>query len=442
MNASEFTQQIKAVRQRADVLKNNAKTSELLPSEILHDSLEELNTALEELRVAEEEIRQQNEELKNTRYALEVERQRYKELFDFAPDAYLLTNTEGKVLEANRTATSLFKISQKYIKGKLLINFVPENQRRAFRFQLIRLQQFKQIQDWEIHMQTREGNEFHAAISVTMVCDREGNPQGWRWLIRDITARKQAEEQLQAIRNENLQLQETTRLKSQFLAVMSHELRTPMNAILGFSQLLLRHPYNQFPPQARSMVERILSSARRLLVLIEDILDFSKLEAGRLELNLEEFNLVELVTTTVQELHCLAQQKNITIDVYINLTDTQIINDSDRVRQILVNLLSNAIKFTDVGNVNVEVLEIQDRVMLIIKDTGIGISEIDLKNIFQEFRQVNQCLTRKHGGTGLGLAIVDQLVRLMKGSVTVESKIAEGSTFRVELPRVIQNNHP
>ncbi|MCP6763042.1 MAG: ATP-binding protein [Fischerella sp. CENA71] len=441
MNASEFIQQIKAVRQRADVLENHAKTSELLPAEILHDSLEELNTALEELRVAEEEIRQQNEELRNTRYALDVERQRYKELFDFAPDAYLVTNTEGKILEANRTATHLFKISQKYIQGKLLINFVPENQRRAFRSQLIRLQQIKQIQDWEIPMQTREHTKFDTAISVTTMCDREGNSKGWCWLIRDITARKQAEAQLQAIRNENLQLQEATRLKSQFLAVMSHELRTPMNAILGFSQLLLRHPYDQFPPQARSMVERILSSARRLLMLIEDILDFSKLEAGRLELNLEEFNLAELVTTSVQELYCLAQQKNLTINVYINLSDPQIINDSDRVRQILVNLLSNAIKFTDIGNVNVEVLEIQDRVMLIVKDTGIGISEADLKNIFQEFRQVNQCLTRKHGGTGLGLAIVDQLVRLMKGSVTVESKLGEGSTFRVELPRVVHSNH-
>ncbi|MFB2773108.1 ATP-binding protein [Pelatocladus sp. BLCC-F211] len=441
MNASELTQQIKAVRQRADALENHANTSPLPSSEILHDSLEELNTALEELRVAEEEVRQQNEELRNIRYALDVERQRYKELFDFAPDAYLVTNTEGKILEANRTATTLFKISQKYIQGKLLINFVPENQRRAFRSQLISLQQIKQIQDWEIPMLTREQTEFDAAISVTTMCDREGNPQGWCWLIRDITTRKQAEEQLQAIRNENLQLQEATRLKSQFLAVMSHELRTPMNAILGFSQLLLRHPYNQFPTQARSMVERILSSARRLLALIEDILDFSKLEAGRLELNLEEFNLAELVTTTVQELYCLAQQKNLTINVDINLKEPQIINDSDRVRQILVNLLSNAIKFTDIGNVNVEVLEIQDRVMLIIKDTGIGISEADLKNIFQEFRQVNQCLTRKHGGTGLGLAIVDQLVRLMKGSVTVESKLAEGSTFRVELPRVVHSNH-
>lgn len=258
-------------------------------------------------------------------------------------------------------------------------------------------------------------------------------------MVRDITARKQAEEQLRAMKLENLQLQEATRLKSQFLAFMSHELRTPMNAILGFSQLLLRHPYNQFPPQARNMVERILSSARRLLVLIEDILDFSKLEAGRLELNLTEFNLADLVTKTVEELNCLAQQKHLALDVYINLQNPNVINDSDRVRQILVNLLSNAIKFTDIGKVNVEVLEIQERVMLLVKDTGIGISEADLKNIFQEFRQVNQCLTRKQGGTGLGLAIVDQLVRLMKGSITVESKLGEGSTFRVELPRVVNS---
>lgn len=121
------------------------------------------------------------------------------------------------------------------------------------------------------------------------------------------------------------------------------------------------------------------------------------------------------------------------------MQNPNVINDSDRVRQILVNLLSNAIKFTDIGKVNVEVLEIQERVMLLVKDTGIGISEVDLKNIFQEFRQVNQCLTRKHGGTGLGLAIVDQLVRLMKGSITVESKFGEGSTFRVELPRVVNS---
>lgn len=157
MNAYELTQQIEAVRQRADALQDHAKRSPLPPSEILHDCLEELNTALEELKVAEEEVRQQNEELIDIRAALEVERQRYKELFDFAPDAYLVTNIAGKILEANRAATNLLKISQKYLQGKLLINFIPEHQRRAFRFQLMRLHQIKQIQDWEIQMHTRRG---------------------------------------------------------------------------------------------------------------------------------------------------------------------------------------------------------------------------------------------------------------------------------------------
>ncbi len=439
MNAYEFKQQIQVVRQRADALHDKANTSPLPSAQLLNDCLEELNVALEELRVAEEELRQQNEELFSARNELEIERQRYKELFDFAPDAYLVTDITGKILEANRAAASLLKISHKYIQGKLLINFIPNNERRAFRSLLVRLQQMEQIQDWEMHMQTREGIIFDVAISVIMVRDDLDNPKGWRWLIRNITNRKQAEEQMRAIQVENLQLQEATRLKSQFLAVMSHEMRTPMNAILGFSQLLLRHPYNQFfPPQAKNMVERIFTSARRLLALIEDILDFSKLEAGRLELIPEGFNLAELVTTTTQDLQCLAEQKNLTLDVDIKLQNPSVINDSDRVRQILVNLLSNAIKFTDIGKVSVEVIEVKDRVALIVKDTGIGMDEADLKHIFQEFRQVNQCTTtRRHGGTGLGLAIVDQLVRLMKGKITVESKLGEGSTFRVELPRIV-----
>ncbi|WP_026731980.1 PAS domain-containing sensor histidine kinase [Fischerella sp. PCC 9605] len=439
MNAYDFAHQIDAVRHRADVLGNQAKISPLPSSEILHQCLEELNTALEELHVAEEELRQQNEELATARQAMELERQRYQELFEFAPDGYLVTDPQGKIQEANRAAARLLCTSQKFLKGKLLINFIPENERRAFRSRLLRLHEMEQIQDWEVRMQTREGIRFDAAISVTMVRDNEGNLNGWRWLVRNITARKQAEAQMHAIRLENLQLQEASRMKSQFLAVMSHELRTPMNAILGFSQLLLRLPYHQFPPQARNMVERIFNSAKRLLALIEDILDFSKLESGRLELRLQEFNLAELVTATTEELRCLAEQKHLTLYIYINLSNPNIINDSDRVRQILVNLLSNAIKFTDIGGVSVEVMEIQDRIMLIVKDTGIGIAKADLKKIFQEFRQVNQCLTRKQGGTGLGLAIVDQLVHLMKGNITVESKLGEGSTFRVELPRIVSS---
>jgi PAS domain S-box-containing protein len=438
VNAYKFAQQVDIVHQRASELNTQAHSSSLPPSPLLQESLEELNTALEELHVAEEELYQQNEELLATRQALELERKRYQELFDFAPDAYLVTDIEGKILEANRTAANLFKISPKFLKGKLLVHFIPENQRRAFRCLLSRLRNLEQIQDWEIHMQTREKLAFEAAISIATIRDEEGNPQGWRWLVRDITIRKQIEEQIRAMHLQNLQLQEATKLKSHFLAMMSHELRTPMNVILGFSQLLLRPQYNHFSPQARSMVERIISSARHLLALIEDILDFSKLEAGRLELKLEEFNLAELVTTVTEELRCLAEQKKLTLHVHVQLQNPIVVNDSNRVRQILINLLSNAIKFTDMGSVTVEARELtQDTIALVVKDTGIGIAEADLQQIFQEFRQVDQFLTRKHSGTGLGLSIVDKLVRLMNGVIAVNSKLGEGSTFSVQLPRTV-----
>ncbi|MDM9379368.1 ATP-binding protein [Chlorogloeopsis sp. ULAP01] len=440
MNAYKFAQQVDIVHQRASELNTQAYSSSEAPSPLLQESLEELNTALEELHVAEEELRQQNEELLIARQALEVERKRYQELFDFAPDAYLVTDIEGKIIEANLTAANLFKISPKFLRGKLLINFIPENQRRAFRCKLSQLHNLEQIQDWEIQMQTRERLCFDAAISIATIRDELGNPKEWRWLVRDISLRKHIEQQIRAMQLQNLQLQEAAKLKSHFLAMMSHELRTPMNVILGFSQLLLRPQYNHFSPQARSMVERIINSAKHLLALIEDILDFSKLEAGRLELKLEEFNLAELVTTVTEELHCLAEQKNLTLHIHVQLQDPIVINDINRVRQILINLLSNGIKFTEVGSVTVEVQELtKDIITLSVQDTGIGIAEADLQNIFQEFRQVDQFLTRKHNGTGLGLSIVDKLVRLMNGAITVKSQLGEGSTFCVQLPRVVAN---
>ncbi|WP_208345399.1 PAS domain-containing sensor histidine kinase, partial [Aetokthonos hydrillicola] len=306
---------------------------------------------------------------------------------------------------------------------------------------LLQLRKMGQIQEWEVRLQPRQDEQFCCSINVATVYDHEDNPLGLRWLLRDITARKQAEEQLGSIQLQNLQLQEATRIKSQFMSVMSHELRTPMNAILGFSQLLLRRYYHLFPPELRTMVEKIINSGKHLLALIEDILDFSALEAGKVDLQLQEFNLVDLVTTTTQQLHFLAEQKNLTLAVHTEIENPLIVNDSDRVRQILVNLLSNAIKFTDGGGILIELQELnQDRLTLTVRDTGIGIPEAELKNIFQGFWQLNQSTTRKYGGTGLGLAIVDKLLRLMNGTITVESKQDQGSTFRVVLPRQVKKS--
>jgi signal transduction histidine kinase/DNA-binding NarL/FixJ family response regulator len=248
---------------------------------------------------------------------------------------------------------------------------------------------------------------------------------------------QELENQRQQIQLQNLKLLEATQLKSQFLATMSHELRTPMNAIIGFSQLLLRQDQMK-EPQA-DMVSRILNNGKNLLGLINDILDLSKIEAGRLELKLEEFSLPELLKATTEELRSLSEQKNLALSNYSTLKNPWVINDSARLRQVLVNLLSNAIKFTDLGRVEVSVAELSfDRYVIEVRDTGIGIAPENLNQIFEEFRQLDQTIARKHPGTGLGLAITKWLVQMMGGIISVESTLGQGSIFRVEIPRRVQ----
>jgi signal transduction histidine kinase len=242
----------------------------------------------------------------------------------------------------------------------------------------------------------------------------------------------------QQIERQNLQLIEAARLKSQFIATMSHELRTPMNAVIGFAQVLLRQRTAELSATQIDMVQRILNNGKNLLSLINDILDLSKIEAGRLELKLEQINLAQLVLTTIAELQPLAEQKRLSLKVNAQLHDPIIVNDRTCLRQVLVNLLSNAIKFTETGSVEVTINESSMQVALQVKDTGIGITESDRTHIFEEFRQADQTTTRKHSGTGLGLAITKSLVHIMKGTITVESEVGQGSTFRVQLPRYVR----
>lgn len=250
---------------------------------------------------------------------------------------------------------------------------------------------------------------------------------------------RELEKQRQQIQRQNQQLQEASRLKSQFLATMSHELRTPMNAIIGFSQLLMRQRQHPLQPQQTDMVHRILNNGKSLLSLINDILDLSKIEAGRIQLNAEEFDIGSLVWSTADELRSLAEQKQLQLEVHNHLEDTQVINDRKRLRQILVNLICNAIKFTEAGQITVTTAATSpNRICITVADTGIGIDQEELQHIFQEFRQVDQTTTRRYSGTGLGLAIADWLVRMMNGTIEVESELGQGSVFRITLPRSIQ----
>jgi signal transduction histidine kinase len=255
-----------------------------------------------------------------------------------------------------------------------------------------------------------------------------------------IRKNQELEIQRQQIQVQNVKLVEASRLKSQFLSTMSHELRTPLNAIIGFSQLLLRPGINILPKQ-RDMVQRIYSNGRHLLSLLNEILDFSRVEAGRLTFQPKIMDLERVVRATVEELRSLADENHLELRVEVNLTRSQALNDPKRLRQILVNLISNAIKFTDQGSVSVSVSDLSsDTIIIQVKDTGIGIAADDLNYIFEAFRQLDQTSTRKHSGTGLGLAITHSLVRMMNGSIRVDSTVGQGTTFIVQLPRHVSQS--
>ena len=253
---------------------------------------------------------------------------------------------------------------------------------------------------------------------------------------------KELEDKKEQIHIQNLKLLEASETKSKFLATMSHELRTPLNAIMAFSQMLQRKNKGNFSKQQVDMIERIHGNGKNLLALINDILDLSKIEAGGLKLYPEEFDLSQLINTTIDELRSLRSHKKLEIQVKTNFQYTKAVNDRNRVRQVLVNLISNAIKFTEQGKVLIEASEISDlsdsNIVIIVKDTGIGIAENDIKHIFEPFRQINQTTSRKYAGTGLGLAITKSLVKMMDGKISVESELNKGSTFRVELPRCVK----
>ena len=235
-----------------------------------------------------------------------------------------------------------------------------------------------------------------------------------------------------------LELGEANRLKNQFLATISHELRTPMNSIIGFSQVLLNRLYGDLNEEQSSRLERILRNGNNLLALIDDLLDLSKIDAGRMTLELQSVPIREAVDAVAQNLEAqaAAQGLEMTIDVPDSLPP--VLADRQRLQQILNNLLSNAIKFTHEGGITITShLTVQDSrpmIQVTVADTGIGINAGDLAIIFDEFRQADGSVTRAYSGTGLGLAITKKLVTMMNGTIWVESEPKRGSKFSFTLP--------
>ncbi|MBD1909469.1 MULTISPECIES: ATP-binding protein [unclassified Leptolyngbya] len=436
------TQEFSLVSQEAQQLFASIAETACQRPELVVQCLEKLQSTVEELQVADEELRQQQEALTGVQADLERERQRYRDLFDFAPDGYLITNGYGLIQEANIAAGRLFNMPPDHMVGKPLVSFVYDDHRHAFLSLLNQLPTLHRVQDWQAKLCSRGQTLFDASLTMEMVhpasqnSSSEATPLPIRWLVRDITPQKRAEEQLRQMQLQNLELREVDHLKTQFIAALSHEMITPLSAILGLAQLLQQHFQQKREGRFVSITERIVNNGRSLLTIIEDMLSHSRLQSFRLTLNPEPVDLRDLLLSTVDELRSLADQKALQIHLRLPTEPLVVTNDILRLRQVVVNLLSNAIKFTDTGSICVNLWELPEgRIAIVVSDTGIGIAPEDQLRIFREFWQASQRNSRQNRGAGLGLSICKAIVELMQGSITVESRLGEGAIFRVELPR-------
>ena len=246
-----------------------------------------------------------------------------------------------------------------------------------------------------------------------------------------VVERKRAEIVLRRAKEE---AEEASRAKSVFLANMSHELRTPLNAIIGFTRLVMRRSKDVLPAKQHENLEKILVSGEHLLSLINAVLDLSKIEAGRIEVRPVEFALEPLVDLCLRTVEPMLRSDRVRLTTDFDPDLPALVQDQEKVRQILTNLLGNAAKFTAGGSIAVHARRHDGEMVIEVSDTGIGIPEQARELIFEEFRQVDGGSTKQHGGTGLGLAISRRLARLLGGDITVESAVGTGSTFAVRLP--------
>ena len=237
------------------------------------------------------------------------------------------------------------------------------------------------------------------------------------------------------IEDKSKQIEAANRHKSEFLANMSHELRTPLNAVIGFSEVLLERMFGEVNEKQEEYLQDILSSGKHLLSLINDILDLSKIEAGRMELEALPFDLPAALDNALTLIKERAARNSIGLAVHVDPRIGEVVADERKVKQVLLNLLSNAVKFTpEGGTITMAAVLNGGMVEISVADTGIGIAPEDQAAVFEEFRQVGTDYARKREGTGLGLALARRLVELHGGTLTLQSELGKGSTFTFTIP--------
>ena len=386
---------------------------------------------LHELQVHQIELEMQNEALRQAQIALEESRDRYVDLYEFAPVGYCTLTREGLIAEINLTGAAFLGAERKGLIQRRFGAFVaPEDGDRWHRM-FLRAMQRDTMQSCEMELRRGDGSRFHAQANCVKVL-MEGEIPAVRIVLADITERKQAEAARVAALAEAERL---ARLKNEFLANMSHEIRTPLNGVLNLA--LIGRRDSDADSAAHAAFARIHDAGRHLLAVVNDVLDFSKIAAGKLAIEQVAIDPGATIDRAAEFAAEKARAKGLAFRLH-KAADlpAACLGDPLRLTQILVNLLDNAVKFSDRGSVALTAGRDAERLVFQISDTGIGMSEEQVGRLFSAFEQADGSTTRRFGGSGLGLAIGKHLVDLMDGEIRVDSVAGAGTRFEVRLPLV------
>ncbi|PNQ68874.1 hybrid sensor histidine kinase/response regulator [Vibrio agarivorans] len=394
--------------------------------------VEAFNQMSTSLSKAQTDLKQQYQKQKS----LSIKVAQLAQVAEHARDAIIITDIDGRITWVNTAFEELTKYLSHEALGKMPHQLLqgPETDPQYQRTFIESIKNHEPIRVQLLNY-TKNHQPYWGERDLSPIIDSSGYTQGLIIVERDISERIEIEKQLS---QEVKKAAQATRAKSEFLANMSHEIRTPMNAIMGFSEILLENEKNT---EKKELLQLIYAASDNLVNIINDILDYSKVDAGKLQLIEEEFNIIKLIESSMALCAFQANQKGLTllIDSHSD-TPSIVLGDRGRINQILINLLGNAVKFTDNGHIllklKVETTKRSNtyRYHFEIIDTGIGISEQHLPKIINKFEQVDNSVTRNYQGTGLGLAISRQLIALHGGELSITSRFGEGSCFSFALP--------
>ncbi|MFM8320503.1 MAG: PAS domain S-box protein, partial [Chloroflexota bacterium] len=357
-----------------------------------------------------------------------------QDLYNNAPCGYHSFDASGRFIQINRTELTWLGYTRAEMLGHSFVEFILPEQVVFFRENFDAFLQRGYVNDLEYDMLRKDGSRLPVLLSATAIFDGAGKYLMSRSTVFDHTDRRRAEIDL---RRANLEMERAMRVKDEFLASMSHELRTPLTSILGLSEALQYNVYGGLTEKQITALTTIEDSGRHLLELINDILDISKIEAGKLEMSGELCQAEDICQSALQIIQGMAHKKQQRVLFTLQRTNLTLYGDPRRLKQVVVNLLSNAVKYTpEKGAIGLDLTadDAAQTVMITVWDQGIGIASHDLEKLFKPFVQLDSSLNRQQSGTGLGLALVLHLVDLHHGRVQVESTPGQGSRFTVLLP--------